>query len=149
MLLRDKTALITGASRGIGLAVAEAFVRHGASVILTARSESVHALASKLCRSGQTATAVSGDLKEDATVRECIKVCRAQHGKLDILVNNAGAMPQSLLGMIRMEDARQLFELNVLALVNLTQLASRLLTTGGSIINISSIAWSTNATRAV
>jgi 3-oxoacyl-[acyl-carrier protein] reductase len=141
MLLRDKTALITGASRGIGQAVAEVFVKHGASVILTARSASVHELASKLDSSGKAATAVAGDLREDATVRECIKACRARHGKLDILVNNAGAMPQAVLGMIRMEDARQLFELNVLALVNLTQLASRMMTPRGSIINVSSIAW--------
>jgi 3-oxoacyl-[acyl-carrier protein] reductase len=141
MLLRDKTALITGASRGIGQAVAEVFVKHGASVILTARSASVQELAAKLDSSGKTATAVVGDLREDATVRECIKVCRARHGKLDILVNNAGAMPQAVLGMIRMEDARQLFELNVLALVNLTQLVSRMMTPRGSIINVSSIAW--------
>jgi 3-oxoacyl-[acyl-carrier protein] reductase len=141
MLLRDRVALITGASRGIGRAIAEVFVRQGASVVLTARSESVRDVAAGLEQDGRTATAVIGDLRDDATVRECLGVCRERHGKLDILVNNAGAMPQGVLGMIRMEDARQLFELNVLALVNLTQLASRLMKPRGSIINVSSIAW--------
>lgn len=137
MLLRDRAALITGASRGIGQAIAELFVQHGASVVLTARSPSVRELAASM---GPRATAVVGDLRDEATVRECVTVCRETHGKLDVLVNNAGAMPQGVLGMIRMEDARQLFDLNVLALVNLTQLVARMMKPRGSIINLSSIA---------
>lgn len=140
-LLPDKVALITGASRGIGRAIAEAFVAHGAAVVLVARSESMHALAKSLQQAGGRATAVQGDVTEEATVRECIKCCRAQHGRLDILVNNAGAMPQVVLGMISLEESRKLFDLNVTSMMNLTQYAARLMKAPASIINLSSIAW--------
>jgi len=141
MLLLDKVALITGASRGIGKAIAEAFVAHGASVVLVARSESIHAFAESLKQSGGKATSIQGDMNDEATVRECIKQCRGQHGRLDILVNNAGAMPQAVIGMISMEEARKCFELNVMAMVNLTQYAARMMKAPASIINLASIAW--------
>jgi len=141
MLLPDKVALITGASRGIGKAIAEAFVAHGASVVLVARSESIHALAESLKQGGGKATAIQGDMNDEATVRECIKQCRGQHARLDILVNNAGAMPQAVIGMISMEEARKCFELNVMAMVNLTQYAARMMKAPASIINLASIAW--------
>src|SRR5262245_44176803 len=127
MLLPDKVALITGASRGIGRTVAQAFVAHGAAVVLVARSESIHELAESFQQTGGTATAIQGDVNDEATVRECIKCCRGQHGKLDILVNNAGAMPQAVIGMISVEESRQLFELNVISMMNLTQYAARLM----------------------
>jgi 3-oxoacyl-[acyl-carrier protein] reductase len=141
MLLPDKVALITGASRGIGKAVAEAFVAHGAAVVLVARSESIHALAESLQHTGGKATAIQGDVNDEATVRECIRCCRGQHGRLDILINNAGAMPQALIGMISVEESRKLFELNVISMVNLTQYAARLMKAPASVINLSSIAW--------
>lgn len=141
MLLPDRVALITGASRGIGKAVAETFVAEGAKVVLVARSESIHEFARSLTDGGAVAEAIQGDINDDATVRACIKSCRNQHGRIDVLVNNAGAMTQSVLGMISLEDARNLMEVNVLATVNLTQYAIRLMKTSGSIINIASIAW--------
>jgi len=141
MLLRDKVALITGASRGIGKAIAQVFSEQGASVILVARSESVRDVAESLRQSGGAAVAIQGDLNDEETVRECIQSCRRQYGKLDILVNNAGAMPLAVIGMIPIAEARRLFDLNVIAMVNLTQYAARVMKGSGSIINISSIAW--------
>jgi 3-oxoacyl-[acyl-carrier protein] reductase len=141
MLLADKVALITGASRGIGKAIAETFVAHGAAVVLVARTDAVQALAETLRQTGGRATAVQGDVNDEATVRECIKACRGQFGRLDILVNNAGAMPQAVMGMISIEDSRKLFDLNVVSMVNLTQVAARMMKAPASIINLSSIAW--------
>ncbi len=140
MLLHDKVALITGASRGIGRSIAETFVAQGASVVLLARSDSIHTLAKTLTEAGGSASAVQGDVCDDSVLRECIKHCRSGHGRLDVLVNNAGAMPQAVIGMIRPEEARQLLDLNVLSMVNLTQYAARTMKTSGSIINLSSIA---------
>jgi 3-oxoacyl-[acyl-carrier protein] reductase len=141
MLLANKVALITGASRGIGRAVAETLAAEGAMVVLVARSESVHAVAHSLREQGSTADAVQGDINDDATVRACIKVCRDRHGRIDVLVNNAGAMTQSVLGMVSMSDARSLLETNLLSTVNLSQYAIRLMKSSGSIINVASIAW--------
>jgi 3-oxoacyl-[acyl-carrier protein] reductase len=141
MLLRDKVALITGASRGIGREIASMFVQQGAAVVLVARSDGIVETAQALQAMGGKAHAVQGDLKDEAVVRECIKTCRSRHGRLDILVNNAGAMPQAVLGMINIPEARQLFELNVLSMINLTQYAARAMKAPSSIINVSSIAW--------
>jgi 3-oxoacyl-[acyl-carrier protein] reductase len=141
MLLVDKVALITGASRGIGRAIAETFVAQGAAVVLVARAESVQTLAETLRQAGARATAVQGDVNDETTVQACIKTCRGQYGRLDILVNNAGAMPQAVMGMISIAEARTLFELNVISMVNLTQYAARMMKAPASVINLSSIAW--------
>ena len=141
MLLHDKVALVTGASRGIGRAIAESFVAQGAAVVLVARSEAILALAESLRQTGGKAAAVQGDVNDEATVRACIKLCRGEHGRLDILVNNAGAMPQAMLGMISMEESRRLFDLNVISMVNMTQYAARMMKAPASIINLASIAW--------
>jgi len=140
MLLSGKVALVTGASRGIGKAIAEVFAAHGASLLLTARSEAIDEVAAGIRSKGGVATIVRGDIAEENTVRECIKGCRAAYARLDILVNNAAAMPQAVIGMIALADARNLFDVNVVSAINLTQFAARMMKPGASIINISSIA---------
>jgi 3-oxoacyl-[acyl-carrier protein] reductase len=141
MLLTDKIALVTGASRGIGRAVAETFARQGASVVLVARSQSVNDVAHSLREQGATADVVQGDITDDTTVRACIKFCRDRHGRIDILVNNAGAMSQSVLGMVSIEDARGLLEVNLVTTINMSQYAIRLMKGSGTIINIASVAY--------
>jgi len=140
MLLRDKVAIVTGASRGIGRAIAELFAAEGAAVVLTARSEALEAVASGIRERGGAAVTVRGDIADEKTVKECIKVCRGTYSRLDILVNNAAVMPQAVIGMIGLPDARALFETNVIAAINLTQFAARMMKPGSSVINVSSIA---------
>ena len=140
MLLRDKVALVTGSSRGIGKTIAEVFAAEGASLVLNARSDAVEEVAAGIRAKGGNAVGVKGDIADENTVRQCIQACRAAYSKLDILVNNAAAMPQAVIGMIGLAEARKLFELNVISAINLTQFAARLMKAGGSIINISSIA---------
>ncbi|MBA4175621.1 MAG: 3-oxoacyl-ACP reductase [Leptothrix sp. (in: Bacteria)] len=140
MLLQGRVALVTGASKGIGRAIAERFAHEGAALVLNARSDSVDGVAEGIRAAGGSATVVRGDIADAAVVKQCIQACRSTHGRLDVLVNNAGAMPQAMLGMISLADARALFELNVIATINLTQFAARAMKSGGSIINISSIA---------
>jgi 3-oxoacyl-[acyl-carrier protein] reductase len=141
MNLKGKTALITGASRGIGAAVAEAFVRDGARVYLSARSAGVADLAARLRDGGFEAEALAGDISDDAFVRSLVQSCRAKFGGLDVLVNNAGVLVGGKLGMIRMDDVRRMFEVNVFSAINLTQYAARLFpAAGGSVVNVASIA---------
>lgn len=142
MLLRDKTALITGASRGIGLAIAELFAQQGASVILTARSDSVRQLAEQWSASGRAATAVVGDITTDVTVRECVQACRNTHGKLDILVNNAGVMPLAPMADLHVDEWDRMIDVNVRGtLYGIAAVLPRMREQGGGhIVNIASVA---------
>ncbi len=142
MLLENKTALVTGASRGIGAAIAELFVQHGASLVISGRSDTLHEVADRLTRDGGNVTAVQGDITDTAHVKQLVNTCRKTFGTLDILVNNAGVMLPGVVGMIAADDVRQMFEVNVLAAINLTQYAVRLMlkSSAPSIINMASIA---------
>jgi 3-oxoacyl-[acyl-carrier protein] reductase len=133
MLLRDKVALVTGASRGIGKAIAEIFAAEGASLVVNARSDGLEEVAADIRTKGGNVVAVKGDITDENVVRQCIQACRAAYSKLDVLVNNAAAMPQAVIGMIGLADARKLFDVNVVAAINLTQFAARLMKAGGSI----------------
>jgi 3-oxoacyl-[acyl-carrier protein] reductase len=92
--LRDRTALITGGSRGIGRAVAAALAAEGARVALVARDAAILEAAAKDIRgaTGRDVVALAADLKTDAEVRRVTREARERLGRLDILVNNAGAI---------------------------------------------------------
>jgi 3-oxoacyl-[acyl-carrier protein] reductase len=142
MLLQGKTALITGGSRGIGQAIARVFVQQGARVILLSRSESVQAVAQELSVWGEPVTPFQGDVTQDVDVKNLIKLIRKDFGALDVLVNNAGIMQQGLLGMTSLASMQAMLEVNVIALMNLTQYAVRLAPSDRllSVINLASIA---------
>jgi 3-oxoacyl-[acyl-carrier protein] reductase len=141
MLLEGRIALITGASRGIGAAIARAFAREGATLVLCARSEGVEILARELTPNG-TAQAVRGDLSDPTFARELIASARKRHGRIDILVNNAGILRQGLIGMTTADQMRELWNVNVLAVMALTQYATRIMEPehSPSIVNLASIA---------
>ena len=142
MLLEGKVALITGASRGIGRAVASVFAEHGASVVISSRSPELEETAARIRERGGRATSLRGDLRDDAFPRELIRACKKEHGRIDVLVNNAGVLLPGLLGMISTESLRETFETNILATINLTQYAVRLMdpSRGPSVVNVASIA---------
>jgi len=142
MLLEGKVAIVTGASRGIGRCIAERFAEHGASLVLTARSESVESIAQGLDGENRRAIAVRGDLADEACVRRVVQTCRREFRRLDVLVNNAGVLAPSLIGMTSLDEVRRMLEINLLAAINLTQYAVRLMQPqrSGSIINLASIA---------
>ena len=133
--LTGKTAVITGASAGIGAAIAERFVDEGASVLLTdLAEESGLALAQRLgqrfIRADIAATADRNALFEDVALN---------WGRLDILVNNAGIMNPAHLDELTEEGFDRVIAVNVKAATFATQAAARLMQEGGSIINLSSI----------
>ncbi|MDP1580159.1 MAG: SDR family NAD(P)-dependent oxidoreductase [Candidatus Didemnitutus sp.] len=142
MKLQDKVVLVTGASRGIGAAMVRVLVSQGAKVVLSARTAAVEKLAAELRAAGHQAEAVQGDLTDDAHVRTLVQTCRSKFGGLHALINNAGILHPGKLGMMRLADARQMFDVNVLAAINLTQYAIRVFPRGegGAVVNITSIA---------
>ena len=142
MLLEERVAVVTGASRGIGAAIARAFAAHGATLLLCARSEGVEEVARELSSAERTVRAKRGDISDPAFARELVTAARKEHGRLDVLVNNAGILRQGLIGMTSAEQMRELLEVNVLALMTLSQYAARVMDgrRSPSIINLASIA---------
>lgn len=88
--LTGKTALITGASKGIGEGIARAFAKHGANLVLAARGSETQALAQSLCESGAKAIAVKMDVSDMASVQAGYEAAVQAFGGVDILVSNAG-----------------------------------------------------------
>jgi 3-oxoacyl-[acyl-carrier protein] reductase len=144
MLLAGKIALVTGSTRGIGWATAEAFAEHGAAVILNGRS-SQEALDRRVAdiraRFAVACSGFYGDVSDAAAVKACYMDIFKQYKRLDILVNNAGIMQDALLGMIPEPLVRKSLEVNLLGSILHLQEASRLMARNrsGSIINLSSI----------
>lgn len=88
--LSNKVAFITGASKGIGEGIAQVYAKHGAKLVLAARSEQTQKLAENLCSKGYEAIAVQTDVTNSKSVSESISKAIEKFGKIDILVNNAG-----------------------------------------------------------
>jgi NAD(P)-dependent dehydrogenase (short-subunit alcohol dehydrogenase family) len=141
-VLAGKTALITGASRGIGRAIALSFAQAGAEVALVARdAQKLEDLAKEIRALGRTAQVISADLSAEDAVES---ICTAlDFDELNILVNNAGGNSfMSSTEKMRLSGWRKTMNLNLDSLVALTQGAiPRLVNSGnGSIINVSSVA---------
>jgi len=134
------TALITGASRGLGRALAAGLARAGFDLVIDARdAAALDAAAGALRASGVSLTAVPGDVTDPAHRAALIAACA---GRLDLLVNNAGtlgASPLPALADYPADALRAAFEANVIAPIALTQLALPLLrANGGAVLNITS-----------
>ena len=140
--MRGASALVTGAGRGIGRAVALALGREGAAVTLVARTRSeIEGAAGEIARLGGRAHAFAGDLRDretcDAAVSEAVRV----HGGLAILVNNAGVGGASPLAETTDEDWERILGLNLTAVFRVTRAALPHLTrAGGHVFMISSLA---------
>ncbi len=143
-LLLSKICLVTGASRGIGAAIAERFAREGAVVYANARTPgSIDAWADELSQKyGTRVLPLYFDLTDADAMKLAVLQIKKNDGKIDVLVNNAGMVSNQLLGMVSRENTRAMLETNVVALLDLLQLvATRFMMKqkSGSIINISSI----------
>lgn len=141
MLLSGKTVLITGASRGIGLAIAQTFAAQGATLVLTARNtDALNDLKNQLpSPSGHFVYAM--DVSQRDSIKAVFDDLAAKKILLDVVVNNAGIMLDSLLMMVKPEQVEKTFETNVFGVINLNQLAikSFIRKKAGSIIHITSI----------
>ena len=143
MILENKVAWITGASRGIGRAIAVALAREGAQTVLVARSADhlADTVAEIRAVSGQEPFLADYDITDPVQVGSAFSKHYKAIKKLDIMVNNAGVMNDALLGMISPEQVQQTFAVNVFATIYHMQYAARLMsrTHSGSIVNIASI----------
>lgn len=142
MLLKNKITLVTGASRGIGLAIALLFAKQGAIVYANARKKgSLNDIAQDMQTQGLFLIPCYFDVTDTDACKKAILEIKRTQNHLDILVNNAGIMKDALLGMVQFTTLHETFETNVFSVVNLIQLSAKLMTRqhSGSIINISSI----------
>ncbi|HRE79448.1 MAG TPA: glucose 1-dehydrogenase [Opitutaceae bacterium] len=140
--LADKVAVVTGASKGIGAAIARALGAEGASVVVNYASSRADAerVVDSILASGGKAIAVQADVSQSSDVARPFEAALAAFGRLDILVNNAGIYQGAMLSDITEELFHRHFNLNVLGLILATQeAAKRMGANGGSIVNTSSV----------
>ena len=141
--LKGQTAIVTGASRGIGKAIAVMFASEGANVVVTARTEyAIDDLAGRIVQSGRSALAVTADLSIDSDLQRIADETLANYDRIDILVNNAGIIhPRINLVDFDFELWRNVVAVNLEAVALLTALClpSMMERNYGKVINISSI----------
>jgi 3-oxoacyl-[acyl-carrier protein] reductase len=138
--LAGKVAVVTGASKGIGAAVAKTLAAEGAAVVVNYASSKAGAdkVVAAIVEAGGKAVAVSGDVSKAADAQAIIAGAIAAFGRLDILVNNAGVYAFSPIEEVSDEQFHAMFNVNVLGLLLVTKAAVAHLGEGGSIINIGS-----------
>ena len=138
--LSGKVAIVTGASKGIGAAIAKAFAKEGASVVVNYASsrDGADAVVKAITGSGGKAVAVRGDVTKLADTQAIVNAAIENYGKLDIVVNNSGVFEFAPVEAITEEQFHRQFNTNVLGLLLVTQAAIKHLGEGSSIINISS-----------
>jgi len=140
--LTGKVAVVTGASKGIGAAIAKQLAAEGASVVVNYASSQNAAdqVVAEILRSGGNAVAVKADVSKKTDIERLFSAAKNAYGPIDILVNNAGIYTPSALEEISAEHFHQQYDLNVLGLLLTTQEAiPHFSSAGGSIVNISSV----------
>ena len=142
-LLSEKVCIVTGAAQGIGKAIAERMAADGAIVYACDRVEGVMDDWARDC-SGHHHTRVQPlyfDVTDAAAVKSALMSVFKSEKHIDVLVNNAGVVFNKKIGMIVREETELMFRVNVIAVIELVQLVSRLMarTGGGSIVNIASV----------
>jgi 3-oxoacyl-[acyl-carrier protein] reductase len=141
--LTGKVAVVTGASKGIGAAIAKGLAAEGAAVVVNYASSKKDAdrVVNEITAKGGKAVAVQGDVSKAAEVQNVFSETRRSFGKLDVLVNNAGVYEFAPLADITEQHFHRQFNTNVLGLLLATQEAVKLFgPEGGSVINIGSTA---------
>ena len=150
--LSGKTAVVTGASKGIGAGIAKGLAAEGAAVVINYASskDGAERVVADIKAKGGKAIAVQGNVAKPADVKKIFAETKQAFGRLDILVNNAGVYNLLPLEEVTEEDFHRHFNINVLGLLLATQEAAKLFgDKGGSVINIGSVASDLNSPNTV
>ena len=143
--LKDKTALVTGASTGIGAAVAVAFAARGMRVAVhyNSSADAANGVVDTIRAAGGTAFALTADVRDTAAIRECVKQAAAQLGRIDVLVNNAGSLVKRV-PIVEFDDALfdEVMHINARSVLAYCREVVPLMRAqgGGNIINVTSVA---------
>jgi len=140
--LRAKVAIVTGASRGIGRAIAKRLARDGAALVLCARGQdALTRVAGEIEQEGGQALVVARDLREPPSAGQLVEAAIGAFGRIDILVNNAGATKRGEFEFLSEEDWSDGFALKFFGTIRLIRAAwSHLKRQAGSVVNIAGIA---------
>lgn len=140
--LAGKVAIVTGASKGIGAAIAKQLAEEGAAVVVNYASSKSGAdkVVAEITSKGGKAVAVQADVAKEPEIQSLFAETKKAFGKLDILVNNAGIYEFAPLEAISADNFHKQFDLNVLGLIFASREAAKYFNGTGSIVNISSIA---------
>lgn len=143
MKLKNKVAIITGASSGIGEATARSLAREGARVVLAARrKERLETLKKEITNEGGEALVVVTDITNRSEVQHLVDQAIESYGNIDILVNNAGIMPLSFMKKLLEKEWDRMVNVNIKGVLNGigAVLPQMLKQKGGHIVNVSSVA---------
>lgn len=137
-MLKDKICVVTGAAQGIGCAIALKLLTEGGIVYGCDRAEGSMEVFNK---GNEKFHPLYFDVTDSAAAKAAMMQIKKEQGRIDILVNNAGVVFNKKIGMIVREETELMFRVNVIAVIELTQLVSRIMarTGGGSIVNIASV----------
>ena len=147
--LNGKVAVVTGASKGIGAAIALELAKEGASVVVNYASskEGAEKVVSEIKKNGGKAMAIQANLANPADIQRLFKETSDAFGKIDILINNAGVYEFVPIEEITVEHFHKIFDINVRGLLLAIKEALNYFGPSGSIVNISSVASTKGAAR--
>lgn len=140
--LRERVALVTGASTGLGAAIAIALAEAGAQIACHGNTRSPEATCEHISNAGGVAHAISGDLSQPETPKTLVAQTLERFGRLDILVNNAGTIRRAPAVEYSEDDWTTVLEVNLSSVFRLSQLAGKQMIEtgrGGKIVNIASL----------
>jgi 3-oxoacyl-[acyl-carrier protein] reductase len=139
--LSGRVALVTGASRGIGRAIATTLAAQGATVVAAARADHARATVDQIAAAGRRAEAASADVSDAAQIDALVSGVLARHGRIDVLVNNAGIARDQLMLRMKRDDWDAVLATNLTAAFGLTQavLKPMIRQKSGRIVCISSV----------
>jgi 3-oxoacyl-[acyl-carrier protein] reductase len=140
--LKDKVAVVTGASKGIGAGIAKGLAAEGASVVVNYSSskEGADKVVAEIKAKGGKAIAVQGDVAKAADVERLFAETKKAFGRLDVLVNNAGVYEFSPIGDVTEKHFKRNIDTNVLGPILATREAAKYFGESGSVINVGSVA---------